>query len=91
MRVLLIILVLKLIQDRIFTILLVTEKISITSIINPIDNLSKQNSPIYEKITTKISKDWIFSEIMGLIRYRLDQGTNEEFENYVKDPEKFKY
>jgi hypothetical protein len=68
---------------------LVTEKIPIISITNPIDNLSQENLPIYEKITTEISKDWIFSEINGLIRYRLDQDTNEEFEDYVKNPEKF--
>ena len=69
---------------------MVTEKIPIIPIIDPIGNLSKQKSPIYEKITTKISKDWVFSEIRGLIRYRLDQGTNTDFENYVNDPNKFK-
>ena len=53
---------------------LVTEKIPIIPIIDPIGNLSQQKSQIYEKITTKISKDWVFSEIRGLIRYRLDQG-----------------
>jgi hypothetical protein len=69
---------------------LVTEKISITSITNPIDNLSQEKPPLFEKIITKISKEWIFSEIRGVVRYRLDQGTNEEFENYVNDPNKFK-
>ena len=69
---------------------LVTEKIPIIPIIDPIGNLSQQKSPIYEKITTKISKDWIFSEIRGLIRYRLDQDTIADFENYVNDPNKFK-
>ena len=69
---------------------LVTEKIPIIPIIDPIGNLSKQKSPIYEKITTKISKDWVFSEIMELVRYRLDQGTKTDFENYVNDPNKFK-
>jgi hypothetical protein len=68
---------------------LVTEKISITSITNPIDNLSQQNPPIYEKIITNITKEWIFHEIMGLVRYRLDQGTIEDFDHYIIDPERF--
>jgi hypothetical protein len=68
---------------------LVTEKIPIIPIMDPIGNLSQQKSPIYEKITTKISKDWIFSEIRGLVRYRLDKGTDTDFENYVNDPERF--
>ncbi len=68
---------------------LVTEKISITSITESIDNLFQQNSPIYEKITINISKDWVFSAIKGLVRYRLDQDTIQEFENYVNDPDRF--
>ena len=62
-----------------------TNKISITSIINPIDNLSQQKSPIYEKITNNMTEGWIFDEIIHLIRYRLDQGTMEEFGKYVKE------
>src|SRR5687768_11399225 len=41
---------------------LVTEKISITSIINPIDNYLPHSLPIYEKIITNITKEWISHE-----------------------------
>jgi hypothetical protein len=66
-----------------------TNKISITSIMNSIDNLSQLNLPIYEKISKNMTKDWVFSEIRGLIRYRLDQDTIEDIENYINDPAKF--
>ena len=68
---------------------LVTAKISITSITNPIDNYLPHSLPIYEKIITNITKEWISHEIVGLVRYRLDEGTLEEFDHYINDPERF--
>jgi hypothetical protein len=68
---------------------LVTEKISITSITNPSDNYLPNSLPIYEKIRTNVTKEWIYNEIMGLVRYRLDQGTIEEVDHYINDPERF--
>ena len=66
-----------------------TNKIQITQIPDSICNLSQQNPPIFEKITTNIAETWLLSEIRGLVRYRLDQDTIEEFDNYVNDTEKF--
>jgi hypothetical protein len=67
---------------------LVTEKISITSITDPLDNYLPNSLPIYERIITNITENWISNEITGLARYRLDQGTIEDIEDYVNDPEK---
>jgi hypothetical protein len=68
---------------------LVMEKISITSITNPIDNYLPNSLPIYEKIIKNVTKDWISNEIRGLVRYRLEHGGIEELDQYVNDPEKF--
>ncbi len=67
---------------------IVTESLSIESIMNLIDKESQQSSTIYEKITKNITEVWIFHEITGLIRYRLDQVTIGLFD-YINDPEKF--
>lgn len=62
---------------------LVTESLSIESIMNPIDKDSQQSSNLYEKITRNITEGWIFHEIIRLIRYRLDHG-NIPFVEYLK-------
>jgi len=67
---------------------LVTDSLSIESIMSPIDKDSQQSSNINGKITINITEGWIFQEIIGLIRYRLDQG-NISFVEYLKDQEKF--
>ncbi len=67
---------------------LVTEKISITSITDPIDNYLPNSLPIYEKIRTNITEDWISHEITGLVRYRLEQWSIENINDYINDPEK---
>ena len=58
---------------------LVTEKISITSITNPIDNYLPNSYQFMKKLQKNITEDWILNEITGLARYRLDQGTNRGF------------
>ena len=68
---------------------LVTEKISITSIINPIDNYLPHSLPIYEKIITNITENWISNEITRLVRYQLDQESIEEVDHYINDPDRF--
>jgi hypothetical protein len=67
---------------------LVTESLSIESIISPIDNYSQHFSTIHEKITKNIDETWIFCEILRLIRYRLEFGKIELI-YYIKDPNKF--
>ena len=67
---------------------LVTESLSIESIMSPIDKYSQQSSTIYEKITKNIAETWIFYEIIRLIRYRLELG-NIALIDYIKDPNNF--
>ncbi|MGD1836849.1 MAG: hypothetical protein ACPKPY_02170 [Nitrososphaeraceae archaeon] len=67
---------------------LVTESLSISSIMSPIDKVSQQKSTIYEKIIQNTSKEWIFCAIMRLLRYRLDQTSYPLFD-YIEDKEKF--
>ena len=38
---------------------------------------------------TNVTEDWISNEIRGLARYRLNQRSIEELDQYVNDPEKF--
>lgn len=67
---------------------LVTESLSIESIMSPIDKDSQQSSTIYEQITNNITEGWIFHEIIRLIRYRFGWGDIETIEN-IKDSDKF--
>ncbi|MGD1836988.1 MAG: hypothetical protein ACPKPY_02885 [Nitrososphaeraceae archaeon] len=67
---------------------LLTEEMSITSIQEQIDNYSQQRSTLYEQITQNTSKEWIFYEIMRLLRYRLDLSNYRLYE-YIDDMEKF--
>ena len=63
---------------------LVTDSLSIESIMSPIDKDSQQSSTIYEKIIKNITETWIFCEIMRLIRYRLDL-TDFQLTEYVNN------
>ena len=67
---------------------LVTDSLSIPSIMSPIDKVSQPKPTIYEKIIQNISKEWIFREIMKLLGHRLDQ-TNTSLFDYIEDKEKF--
>jgi hypothetical protein len=67
---------------------LVTDSLSIESIMSPIDKDPQHSSTIYEKITKNITEGWIFHEIVGLVSYRLDQATIE-VPDYIKDREIF--
>ncbi|MGD1838333.1 MAG: hypothetical protein ACPKPY_09805 [Nitrososphaeraceae archaeon] len=67
---------------------LVIESLSISSIMSLIDKSSQQNLTIYEKIIQNTSREWIFYEIMWLVRRRLNH-TNYPFFEYIEDNEKF--
>jgi len=88
MKVSLIILNQKLIQDRIFTIRW-SQRHYRLSRSSPIDYDSQDSLTIYEKITKNIDETWIFCEIMKLIRYRLDL-TDFQLTDYLKNKEEFR-
>ena len=67
---------------------LVTDLLSTISIMDPIDMDSQQTPLIYEKIIKNITEQWIFCEIMKLIRYRLDL-TNFQLIDYLNDRQEF--
>jgi hypothetical protein len=67
---------------------LVTESLSIESIISPIDKNSQQSSTIYQKIIKNITEEWIFCKIIKLIRYRLDL-TDFELTEYLSNEDEF--
>jgi hypothetical protein len=56
---------------------------------SPIDQESQYSSNIVEKITKNITEGWIFNEIIGLIRHRLEQETID-FIEYVNDSRNIK-
>lgn len=69
---------------------LVTESLSILSIMTQRDEHSQQSKGIYEKITENITADWISSKIMQLIRYRIGQGYNmENLIDYLNNEKQF--
>ena len=81
---------------------LVTESLSIESIMSPIDKDTQQSSTIYEKIIKNITEGWIFHEIIGLSRYRLSEGDIEtvniidgfdkqQLVEYIKNAEKISF
>jgi hypothetical protein len=61
------------------------QSLSLLSNSDQFDNVSQYSSTIYEKITKNISESWLFSEIMRLLRYRIDidsiQGPLADFLN----------
>jgi hypothetical protein len=67
---------------------IVTDSLSLLSNINSIDKISQQESQIYEKIVKKITKEYVFSRIMWLIRCRLEQQSIGLID-YINDREKF--
>ena len=67
---------------------LVTDSLSIESIMSPIDKDSQHSLTIYEKVIKNITETWIFCEIMRLIRCRLDL-TDFQLTEYVNNEEEF--
>ena len=67
------------------------KSLSLLSNSDQFDNVSQYSSTIYEKITKNVSESWLFSEIMGLLRYRIDTDSIQgPLADYLNDSEEFK-
>ncbi len=66
--------------------------ISPLSNFNPFDNFSQIHVPIYEKIINNINETWIFSEIIRLLRYRIDfTNIKEPLADYLNNNQELKF
>ena len=67
------------------------KSLSLLSNWSEFDNVSQYSSTIYEKITKNIPENWLFSEIMGLLRYRIDTDSIQgPLADYLNNNEEFK-
>jgi len=68
------------------------DNISPLSNLNQFDNFSHLHNIIFEKIIKSADENWIFSEIMKLLRYRIDSANiRGPFADYLNNHEKFKF
>jgi hypothetical protein len=68
------------------------DNISPLSNLNQFDNFSYLHNIIFEKIIKSIDETWIFSEIMKLLRYRINfANIKAPLADYLNNHEKFKF
>ena len=80
------------IVDPLLSAIVVKEEssLSLLSKSDPFDKVSSYSSTTYEKIIKNVNETWLFSELMGLLRYRIDvDNIKGPLADYLNNHEEF--